>query len=125
GGDARGGAGTHRTRARVGGARAGDPGGRLRHEVPAARGGRRQAALDGGGRPAPARAVCCQVVRGSLRARRSPPATSIGYKYRCITSASTRPEEGCRNALGKRPTTAKPRRSQRRTARSFVLTTKL
>ena len=43
------------------------------------------------------------------------------HRKRCITSASTSPDVGCRNAFGSRPTTSKPKCSHRRTARSLAV----
>jgi hypothetical protein len=64
------------------------------------------------------------------RARRAPDRqlgfrSAVGKSDWYITRASTYSCVGCRNAAGRRPTTSKPNDCHSRTARSFVLTTKL
>src|ERR1051326_794358 len=49
----------------------------------------------------------------------------VSYSVLNITKASTYPRTGWAKALGKVPTISKPKLCQSRTARSFVLTTKL
>src|SRR6185312_9475490 len=74
---------------------------------------------------------CSQV--GQARLVMTSPAMTNGgatvrptiYSLRNITSASTKPRDGCLNAPGKRPTILKPQLCQSFTAPLFVLTTKL
>ena len=54
-----------------------------------------------------------------------PLASEPTYNSRYITNASTYPAPGCKNAPGNLPTIRNPCLSHKRTARSFVLTTKL